>query len=91
MAIWGALVKPSSKDTNCKFIANQLASTLLSATTNLTSQLGNALGNPLGVLNLGGKPAPSRGVLSQLNPSNKQNDKKSSASNNRGGGLLGIL
>lgn len=96
MALWGALVRPSSKDTNCKFIVNQLASTLLTATGNLTATLGNTLGNTLGVLNLGGKntaSAPSKGVqINQVGSSNKQTDRKNAASNNRGGGgLLGIL
>ena len=95
MALWGALVKPSSKDTSCKFIVNQLASSLLGVTGNLTSSLGNTLGNTLGILNLGGKkdsasvPPAKAGVQPT---SNKQTDKKGAITNNPGGGgLLGIL
>lgn len=94
MAIWGAIVKPSSKDMSCKFIFNQLASSLLTATGDLTSTLGSTLGNTLGVLggkkNAAGNTPVKSGV--QSIQSNKQTDKKSATSNNRGnGGLLGIL
>lgn len=93
MALWGALVKPSAKDTSCKFIVNQLASSLLTATGNLTSSLGNTLG---GILNLGGKKnvapvTPDKSGVQTNQVSNKQTDKKSSAADRGSGGLLGIL
>lgn len=97
MALWGAIVKPSSKDMSCKFIFNQLASSLLTATGNLTSSLGNTLGNTLGVLNLGGKKnasgnTPAKSGVQSIQATNKQTDKKSATSNNReNGGLLGIF
>lgn len=80
------MVNPTLKETSCKFIVSQLASSLLTTTGNLTSSLGNTLGNTLGVLNLGGKkntPAaapPKSGV---------QTSHKQTAPNNRG--ILGIL
>lgn len=85
MALWGALVKPSSKDTSCKFIENQLASTLLTATGNLTSTLENTLGTILqNPLKKGVQPNQFQGG------SNKQSDRKSSATSNKGhGGILG--
>lgn len=95
MALWGAIVKPSSKDMSCKFIVNQLASSLLTATGDLTSSLGSTLGNTLGVL--GGKKnaagnTPAKNGVQSIQATNKQTDKKSATSNNRGnGGLLGIL
>lgn len=85
MALWGALVKPSSKDTSCKFIVNQLASSLLTATGNLTSSLGTKLAN---VLNMPSKDAVPSNPLSGL--TTKQDGKRSSVSpNKQHGGFLG--
>lgn len=85
MALWGALVKPSSKDISCKFIANQLASSLLTATGELTSSLGNKLGS---MLNMPSKGAVPTNPLTGL--TTKQTGKKSSVSSNKQhGGLLG--
>lgn len=86
LSLWGASIKPSSKSTSCKFILNQLASSLLTATGELTSSIGNTLGG----LSLGKNKG---GVLSnQLIGTNKNSDQKNSAHNNRGGGgLLGIF
>lgn len=90
LSLWGASIKPSSKSTSCKFILNQLASSLLTATGDLTSSIGNTLDNTLGGLSLGKNKG---GVLSNpLIGTNKNSDQKNSAHNNRGGGgLLGIF
>lgn len=85
MALWGALVKPSSKDTSCKFILNQLASNLLTATGNLTSSIGSTFGSNLNLPQNGGVQPNQIG-----GSTNKLSDKKSSAtSHKQSGGLLG--
>lgn len=52
MSLWGAEVEPSSKETSCAFIVNQLASTLLGTTSNLTNAVGGTLTDTLGGLGL---------------------------------------
>lgn len=59
MALWGALVKPSSKEISCKFVVNQLASSLLTTTGNLTSAIGN-------ILPLAGNAGGDGGLLNQI-------------------------
>lgn len=84
LSLWGAKVKPSSKETSCKFILNDLTSALLGTTTNLTSSVGETLGGTLGGLGnvLGGgkdqKRRPSVGT-----PSGSPNKQSS--------GLLGLF
>lgn len=96
LALWGALVKPSSKDTTCQFIANQLATSLLTATGNLTSSLGNKLDNILPLSSHSGGSAGGGGIATQLNQigitPKKQMHKSSSATanNQRGNGILGL-
>lgn len=95
LALWGALVKPSSKETSCKFIVNQLATSLLTTTGNLTSSIGNTLGNILPLSGGSGSGSGSSGGVAPLNQIsidlNKQTDKSSSATaNNKHGGILGF-
>lgn len=94
-------MKPSSKQTSCKFLLNQLTSALLGVTGNLTSTLENTLGNTLrlGALNLGKTKGGSDtvsskggGLPNQITSSNKKPNEKSSAQTRpAGGGLLGIF
>lgn len=96
MALWGALVKPSSKDTSCKHIFNQLASSLLTATGNLTTSVGNTLSNPLGILNLGAKKnatsaVPSKSGIQESYVGSTANKKPAAIFQKGSGGLLGIL
>lgn len=86
LALWGAAVKPSSKDTSCKFIGNQLASTL----TGLTSSIGSQLTGTLGKLKVG-DPNASKGVPvdESIKAHKKPTDKQSASSKH--GGVLGIF
>lgn len=87
MALWGALVKPSSKDTSCKFIANQLASSLLTATGNLTSSISGAIGGLFNAPSKMGAPNNQIGGSQMA----KQADKTSSANIRKNeNGILGI-
>lgn len=91
MTLWGAVAKPSSKDTSCKFIVNQLTASLLTTTGNLTSSLGNTLGNILPLS--GGSGGGGAVQLNQIGTSmNKQVDKSSAATanNKHGNGILGV-
>lgn len=85
LALWGATVQPSSKQTSCK---NQLASTLLTTTGNLTASLGNTLSNILPGRGSGGGIQSNQmgGTMS------KQTDKSSAATanNKHGNGILGV-
>lgn len=66
-------MKPSSKDTSCKFIGNQLASTL----GGLTSSIGSQLSGTLGKLKAG-EPSAQKGIVvdesmkAHAKPLNKQ-------------------
>lgn len=89
MAIWGAIVKPSSKDTSCKFIGSQLASSLLSSTGQLTNSVGTKLTDTLGKLKAGDRNT-SKGIVDQSVKSPGKPGDKQSANPKRPGGL-GIL
>lgn len=78
LSLWGANVKPASKDTSCAFIVNQLASTLLQTTSNLTNAVGGTLGGALDGLGLSDVERDSR--KSSYNGAKKKD-----------GGLLGLF
>lgn len=52
MSLWGASLKPSSKDTSCAFIIQELASSLLGSTGNITSSLTGGLTGALNNFNI---------------------------------------
>lgn len=92
LALWGApLAKPSSKEISCKFIVNQLTTSLLTTTGNLTSSLGNTLGNILPISSASGGGGGGVAQLNQIDL-NKQTDKSSSATagSKHSGGILGV-
>lgn len=101
LTLWGAPVKPSSKDTSCAFILNQLTSALHDTTGKLTNKLDGTLTGTLGGLNLSGNKTDKNfkgngnllgNVASNLMQSpNKKTDPSKPNKGGGSGGLLGIF
>lgn len=99
LSIWGAALKPSSKDVNCKFILDGLTGSLLGTTSNLTSTLTGTLDGTLGGLGLlGGNNKkntnvvanqPNQGGLLGLGIGSRPTNNRKPG--NSGGGLLGVF
>lgn len=52
MSLWGASLKPSSKETSCAFIIQSLTTSLLESTGNITNKLRGDLTGALDSLNV---------------------------------------
>lgn len=86
------MVKPSSKDTSCKFIGSQLASSLLSTTGELTNSVGTKLTDTLGKLKAGDRNT-AKGVASDMSvkSAGRPTDKQSANPKRGGLGILGLF
>lgn len=83
------MIKPSSKDVSCKFIVDQLASTLLGTTANLTNALTGTLGG-LNLLGGNGNSASNKNNNGLLGILGSGNRKQNTRDGGGGGGLLGL-
>lgn len=92
LSLWGAALKPSSKDVSCAFILNQLTGALITTTTNLTSTLTGTLGGTLDSINLLGQNSKNKDNNNrQPKPNAVENGRrKQTNGKSSGGGLLGL-
>lgn len=91
LSLWGAALKPSSKDVSCAFILNQLTGALLTTATNLTGTLTSTLGGALDGINLLGQSNKSNNNQRQPKPNAAANGRrKQTNGQSTGGGLLGL-